>query len=75
MAGEKKTNQIKRRLKTTADIRRFLADLINRVNQEELDSQTAGKMGYLCQILSKVIEGSELEQRLDMLEKQIKEMR
>lgn len=70
MAGNK---QIKRRLKSSTDIRRFLADTINRVNQEELDSGVAGKLGYLCQILAKIIEGSELERRLDILETKMKQ--
>ncbi|MFA7426028.1 MAG: hypothetical protein WCZ16_13290 [Desulfosarcinaceae bacterium] len=63
----------RRRLKTLSDARRFLADLINQLNRNEIDEGKARSLGYLLQILSKVIEGDALEARVTALEKQIGE--
>ncbi|MDY6896153.1 MAG: hypothetical protein SVO01_12185 [Thermotogota bacterium] len=61
----------KRRLKTMADVRRYIANVINRTESGEVDSTLAGKLGYLSNILIKIIEGSQLEKRVDLLEEEI----
>jgi hypothetical protein len=61
----------KRRFRDLNDLRKFVGDLINRVNREEVDAQLAGKMGYLCQILARIIEGSDIEKRLEAVEEQL----
>ncbi len=61
----------RRRLKTLEDVRRYLANLINRTEDGEVDPSLAGKLGYLANSLARVIEGSELEKRVDGLEQQI----
>ena len=58
----------RRRLKTAQDLRRYLADLINRVEQAETTPELAGKLGYLANILLRVIEGSDMEARITALE-------
>jgi hypothetical protein len=61
----------KRRLKTMEDVRRYIANLINRTESGEVDGMLAGKLGYLSNILIKIIEGGELEKRVDLLEEEI----
>ena len=68
---EKKVRQ--RRLKSMEDVRRFLADTINRLNRDELDTNKASKLGYLCQVLARVVEGSSLDRRVSEIEKIVKE--
>ena len=64
-----------RRLKNLEDVRRFLADVTNRLNRDEIDCNKAAKLGYLLQILSRVIEGSDIEKRLKSIEKTVKSLR
>jgi hypothetical protein len=61
----------KKRLKTLEDCRRYLAGLVNRVESEEVDGQTAGKLAYITNILISCIKDSDLESRLTELEKQM----
>ncbi|SPD73776.1 conserved hypothetical protein [uncultured Desulfobacterium sp.] len=60
-----------RRLKDLRDVRRYLANLINRTERKEVDAVLAGRLGYLASILTRVMEGSELEQRVEVLEKKL----
>jgi hypothetical protein len=66
--GEKK-KPYRRRLKKMEDVRRFLADTVNKLNRDEIEINKASKLGYLLQIMARVIEGSNLEQRVTELEK------
>ena len=59
----------KRRLKTLEDVRRYLANLINRTEEGKVDPTLAGKLGYLANSLARIIEGSDIEQRIEELEK------
>ena len=61
----------KRRLKTLEDVRRYLANLINRTEAGKVEAGTAGKLGYLASILTRVIEGSDMEKRIEALENQV----
>jgi hypothetical protein len=63
----------RRRLKSLEDVRRYLANLINRTEAGEVEPGTAGKLGYLASILTRVIEGSDVERRLDILESKLLE--
>jgi len=67
MGQNKKPN--KRRLKSMEDVRRFLADTVNKLNRDEIEINKASKLGYLLQIMARVIEGSDLEKRVTKLEK------
>jgi len=62
----------KRRLKTSLDVRRYLANLINRVEMDGLEIQKAGRLAYISQILLKALENGDLESRLEALEEKIK---
>ncbi len=60
----------RRRLKNIEDVRRFLAFIINKTHAEEIDPSLASKLGYLCNILKGCIVDSNLEKRIEELEKQ-----
>lgn len=57
-----------RRLKTAGDCRRYLASLINRLEADEIDTTKAGKLAYMVNTLTRIIETSDLETRLRRLE-------
>ena len=61
----------RRRLKTLSDVRRYLASLINRTEQGELDPQLAGRLAYISNILKSCIVEGDLEQRIKALEEKI----
>ena len=61
----------RRRLKSIEDIRRYLANLINRAENAEIDPNLASKLGYLAINLAKIIEGSTIEKRIESLEKEL----
>ena len=58
-----------KRLKSAEDLRRYIANLIIRAEKGEVDANLAGKLGYLANILRQCIETSELDKRLELLEK------
>ena len=62
----------RRRLQNMSDLRRYLANLINRSEAGEVDPNLASKLGYLVALLFRVIEKSDLEKRVDELEKRVK---
>lgn len=62
-----------KRLKTLDDLRRYMASLVTRTESGDVEPTLAGRLAYMISILSKIIEGSDLEKRLDVLEKQYKE--
>lgn len=64
-----------RRLKTMTDIRRYLANLVNRTESGVVDPSLAGRLGYLISILTRVIEGSEIEKRLDEIERKLEDFK
>jgi len=57
-------------LKTAEDVRAMLEDTINKVRAGQLDAKIANNLGYLSSQLLKAIEISDVEQRLDEIEKQ-----
>lgn len=59
------------RLRTTMDISRFLAKVINQLYRNEMEADRAGKLGYLGNILIKSMEQSDLEKRIAALEERI----
>lgn len=58
----------KRRLKTIEDVRRYLAYLINRTENKELEPALSGRLAYISNILLRAVEGSDLEKRVESLE-------
>lgn len=61
-----------RRLQTTQDLRRYLAGLINRTEAKKIDANLARSLTYMTSILMRAIEGSDLEKRIEELERKIK---
>jgi hypothetical protein len=61
-----------RRLQTTQDLRRYLAGLINRTEAEKIDANLARSLTYMTSILMRAIESSDLEKRIEELERKIK---
>ena len=59
----------KRRLKTLTDIRRFLADAMNRFESEEIDENRVKTIAYCCNVLSGIVKDSDLETRVNELER------
>jgi len=72
MARKLEKKPSKRRLKSLEDTRRFLSDIINALNRDDLELNKAKGLGYLCQILAKVIEGDSIESRVAALEEALK---
>jgi len=61
----------RKRLKSLGDVRVYLAALINETRAGEVEPGLAGKLGFLLNILRGVISDSDLETRLEKLEKEI----
>jgi len=61
-----------RRLQTTQDLRRYLAGLINRTEAGKIDANLARGLTYKVSILMRAIESSDLEKRIEELERKIK---
>jgi hypothetical protein len=62
-----------KRLKTLDDLRRYMASLVTRTESGRVEATLAGRLAYMISILSKIIEGSDIEKRLDELERKTKE--
>jgi len=61
----------KKRLQTLCDVRRYLAGLLNRYEEKEIDEIHLKAAAYVSNILTSTIKDSELEQRIDKLEEQL----
>jgi len=61
-----------RRLQTTQDLRRYLAGLINRTEAGKIDANLARSLTYMTSILMRAIESSDLEKRIEEIERKIK---
>jgi len=58
----------RKRLKTLNDARRYLANLINRLEDNEIDAVRAAKLGFLTNVLIGCIKDGDLETRIEKLE-------
>ncbi len=61
-----------RRLNTTQDLRRYLANLINRTEAGRTDAGLAKTLTYMTSVLMRAIESSDIEERIRMLEEKMK---
>jgi len=61
-----------RRFQTTQDLRRYLAGLINRTEAGKIEVNLARSLTYMTSILMRAIESSDLEKRIEELERKIK---
>jgi hypothetical protein len=62
----------KRRFNSLADCKRYLADILNRLEANELDAEGVRVRSYSTQILSKIVEAGDLENRVAALEEKLK---
>jgi len=61
-----------KRLKSLQDIRRFLAQITNQLENGEIEESKARCLGYLCSIMQSIIKDSDLELRIEALERTLK---
>lgn len=64
-----------KRLKTLADLRRFLAAQITALDRNEIDENRLRCLSYGLGVLASIIKDSDLEERLTKLEKAAAEAR
>ena len=64
-----------RRLKTSADVRRFLAHVINAMESGETEPQLGSKLAFCSNVLIKALEGLTIENRIHHLEEQLRKGR
>ena len=60
-----------RRFNSLSDCRRYLSDVLNRLEAGELESDGVKVRSYCTQILSKIIAESDLEERVRALEQKL----
>jgi hypothetical protein len=63
-----------KRLKSISDVRRYLATLINRLEEgagDKLDPALAGRLAYICNVLLGAIKDSDIEDRIRVLEEKL----
>jgi len=56
------------KLETAAHVRRELARIYREARREEISTQTATRLAYLLEVLSRQIERTDLEKRIEALE-------
>jgi hypothetical protein len=59
------------RLKSSSDINRFLAKVINELYRDKMTPQKAGKLGFLCNVMLHSFECVDFAERLEEIEKQV----
>ena len=64
-----------KRLQNAQDLRRYLASLINRVESGEVEVNLGKSLAYLSSILLRIIEGGDLEGRVEQLERKLESKR
>ncbi len=63
----------KKRLQTLGDVRRYLAGLLNRYEAREIDETHLKACAYVSNILTTTIKDSDIEERIEKLEREINE--
>jgi len=64
-----------KRLKTLDDLRRYLASLIVRTEDGLIEVNLGKTLAYMSSILVRVIEGGDLEERIEQLERKMESKR
>lgn len=65
----------RKRLNTAKAIRQQLAKLYHDLSEGEITENKARTLAYIASIMLKAVEISELEEKLDTIEKQVKEIK
>lgn len=60
-------------MRTADDVRRYVADVLLRLDADELPTEKGRAILYGCGILRQTVEATDLEQRLTALEERLKE--
>ncbi|MBB4020029.1 hypothetical protein GGR16_005091 [Chelatococcus caeni] len=63
--------RVRAKLDTIADVRREMAKLYRMARSETLDVQDAARLANILMLIGRLIEGGELEKRLEALEGRI----
>ncbi|MEI6315620.1 MAG: hypothetical protein WCO89_12175 [Syntrophus sp. (in: bacteria)] len=64
-----------KRLQNAQDLRRYLANLINRTESGEVEVNLGKSLAYMSSILLRIIEGGDLEGRVERLERKLESKR
>ena len=64
-----------KRLQNAQDLRRYLASLINRVESGVVEVNLGKSLAYMSSILLRIIEGGDLEGRVEQLERKLESKR
>jgi len=64
-----------KRLQNAQDLRRYLANLINRTESGEVEVNLGKSLAYMSSILLRIIEGGDLEGRVEQLERKLESKR
>jgi hypothetical protein len=64
-----------KRLQNAQDLRRYLANLINRTESGEVAVNLGKSLAYMSSILLRIIEGGDLEGRVEQLERKLESKR
>ena len=68
---EKKRKGRAVRFKTIGDVSQFLGRTLNELKRGEIDINEARARGYLCNVLLSALKDSELEKRIEEIEKKL----
>lgn len=60
-----------KRLQNAQDLRRYLSNLINRTEVGAVDVNLGKSLAYMSSILLRIIEGGDLEGRVEQLERKL----
>jgi hypothetical protein len=61
------------RLNSLQDVRRFLARIANELYKKKIETDAARALGYIGSIIISAIKDSDLEERIEKIEKQLSE--
>ena len=64
-----------RRLQNAQDLRRYMANLINRTEAGTIEVNLGKSLAYMSSILLRIIEGGDLEGRVQQLEQKLESKR
>jgi len=60
-------------LKSLADVRRFMAKIINQLHKGEIEESKGRTLAYMSSILKDIVKESDFEQRMAEIEKRLKD--
>ena len=67
------TPMSKKRLQTLSDLRRYMANLLNRYEAEEIDERHLKAGAYVCNVMAGIIKDDDLDKRITKLENEVRD--